>query len=1084
MLTDSEIKNLHRRPSEKRLFTRLAKTLGVLAVGAACLYGLSFLAVKPLAQRKIADLAGGAVYIQSARLSGPGTVRLKGLIIAADEQSFMTSPILRSDRVDITFNLRALLKGQLSISRVRLSGWLFSADRSGSTWNFLPLLNVRSPSGDEASAAVPLIELDRGAVRVRRAAESGFADELKFGLNGQVALQPDRRQYAFTVESDGRFGFDGTRLEGQLARLPRLGAQLSARGRIRMPGASILGNRWNLENVALDGSFDGTALTVDRLAFEMGQGGVELSGSFDPAMLRADVKLNAQNIRIADRFAPDTLVYSEPVLAFLDPGLRGFLGRFRPEGTGDARLSFAGRLNDLSSAKLEGTLHSRDVAVTDRQFAYRIEHIEGPVVLADSQVRLDDLQAKHNNTRFTISGTIGNPGPASTIDFRLKGDGLPLDEDLFRACGPAAKKVWYTFAPAGTIGLDYHYSRAADGTDDLAIALDLQSITAVYQHFPYPLENLEGTVLVRPDEIVFDRLVSSSADGQSVTLAGKIHQLESDAPVFEVSILGRSIPLNRHLVNAMPREQRAYFDLVEIDAKADVNMTVSQGKETRGLPEFKARINLAGDSLLVKQMPLQMTDVTLSADVTADRVELHRFDAKAHGGTVSLSGQLYERGKNPAAGAVCLDIDLQDAALDDAFWDAAAADLPGFKRLHINGPVSINGHYEKNLPDVACRPTWLTLNCKGNPLTWDGRDLGLANGTVQFSDGRFTFDKFQVNLPYVESLPRELLSAPILSAYQWAKPSGSACVVVNKGFLQTDGQNVTGADVSGETFLYEVTCGQTSQVENLSCRISGRFSGRLENDQWAVETLTADYDIKRLTFEQCDFSDVFGTFTYDPETRTCLSKDFAGTLYGGNVAGSWAIDLRSERKYRLSAAVSKLDLSKMFAARGPLQEVTHAGLADAELKLEGVVEENALPHGRLALKVRDLRLGQQSFLGKVLTAVQLKEPREYIFSGLELDAAVRGKTLQCERVRIAGRPLIFYGSGTLNLDTEQVELQLVGIDRLFGDEDTVISMLARGVGSAIWRVQIKGAFSDPSVETVFLSVLKQPLELFKRKEPI
>jgi hypothetical protein len=179
-----------------------------------------------------------------------------------------------------------------------------------------------------------------------------------------------------------------------------------------------------------------------------------------------------------------------------------------------------------------------------------------------------------------------------------------------------------------------------------------------------------------------------------------------------------------------------------------------------------------------------------------------------------------------------------------------------------------------------------------------------------------------------------------------------------------------------------------------------------------------------------------------------------------------------------------MDVGRMFAAKGPLQEVAAKGLADAELRLEGAITENAVPQGRLTLKAKDLRLGRQSFLGKVLTAVQLKEVREYIFSGIELDATVRGKNLYCERVRIAGRPLIFYGSGTLDLDTEQVNLELVGIDRLFGDEDTVISMLARGVGSAIWRVQVKGDYDDPSVETVYLSVLKQPLELFKRKEPI
>lgn len=1084
MLTDSEITNLHRRPSEKRLFARLRKTLVGLFIAAACLYGLSFLAIRPLAQRQMERLTGGAVYIQSARLSGLASVKVKGLIVAADEQSLMSSPILRADKVEIAFNPRALLKGHMSVTEIQLTDFLVSADNGKSGWNWMAL-SPPAPLSEDSAFTVPLIGLNRGAVRVRRQTGQGFSDALKFGFNGQMVMQADRKQYSFTVESDGRFGLGGTSLLGQFAvDGPTSQMQLSLAGTIRMPEASILGNSWNLNNLSLDCAYDRQSVEISRLAFDLGEGQADIKGRFEPASLQMNLDVQAKNMRISDRRAPDTLVYSPSVRSFLDPGLRDFLERFRPRGTGDANLSFAGRLNDLSSAQIEGSLYSRDVAVTDSKFAYRVEHITGEVILAGRQIRLNHLQAKHNDAFFTIDGSIENPGLASTIDFRLKSDAMPLDEDLFRACGPATKKVWYSFAPTGTIGLDYHYKRAAGGKPDLTIALQLQSVTAVYQHFPYPLDNLEGTVLIKPDAITFDRLVSSSAGGKTISLSGKIEELESDAPVFQVSIRGQNVPLNRNLINAMPRRQRAYFDLVEIDACADVEMTVRQGKLTQALPEFSAKISLAGDRLLVKQFPLQMTDIKLSADVTADRIELHRFEAAAGSGKVSFSGQLYQSGENPASTAVCLDLDFDRVAFEDDFWDAAAAETLSLGSLRVSGPVTIKGHYEKNLPADACRETWLTLDCHGNPLTRDGRELGLANGTVRFSGNRFTFDKFQLNIPQVESLPAEIFSRPILSAYRWAKPSGSACVVISDGFVQTDGQKVTQADLTGEAFLYEVTCGQGRQVENLSGHFTGRFSGGCDGERWNVDVLTADYDIKNLTYEQCQFNDVFGTLAYDPDTQVCLSKDFAGTLYGGNLGGSWTIDLRNERKYRFSAAVTEMDISRMFAAKGPLQEGAARGLANAELKLEGSVEENALPEGRLAVKVSDLRIGTQSFLGKVLTAIQLKEPREYIFSGIELDAAVRGKTLVCQRVRIAGRPLIFYGSGTLNLDSEQVDLELVGIDRLFGDEDTIISMLARGVGSAIWRVQVKGDYNDPSVETVYFSVLKQPLELFKRKEPI
>jgi hypothetical protein len=47
-------------------------------------------------------------------------------------------------------------------------------------------------------------------------------------------------------------------------------------------------------------------------------------------------------------------------------------------------------------------------------------------------------------------------------------------------------------------------------------------------------------------------------------------------------------------------------------------------------------------------------------------------------------------------------------------------------------------------------------------------------------------------------------------------------------------------------------------------------------------------------------------------------------------------------------------------------------------------------------------------------------------------------------------------------------------------EDTVLDLLVRGIGSALWKVEIQGDLDSPDVNAVFLSVLKQPLDVFRK----
>jgi hypothetical protein len=164
----------------------------------------------------------------------------------------------------------------------------------------------------------------------------------------------------------------------------------------------------------------------------------------------------------------------------------------------------------------------------------------------------------------------------------------------------------------------------------------------------------------------------------------------------------------------------------------------------------------------------------------------------------------------------------------------------------------------------------------------------------------------------------------------------------------------------------------------------------------------------------------------------------------------------------------------------PGNERAKEGTASGRLALTGVFDYLSEPRGKFNTTIENLEMGRQSLLGKILTAVQLKRPEEYIFHEIDLGAEILGPKVVLDRVRILGSPLVFDGMGTIDLKSRQMEIDLSGWDRIVTDKQSILDMLARGIGSALWKVEIRGTLESPKVDAVYLSVLKQPLNLFKK----
>ena len=113
---------------------------------------------------------------------------------------------------------------------------------------------------------------------------------------------------------------------------------------------------------------------------------------------------------------------------------------------------------------------------------------------------------------------------------------MPLDEDLYNALDAEQKKLWSAFTPSGFMAVDYRLSRKSQTEKSEELMVDLLGVEGSYKNFPYPLENLNGRLFFRNDNILLLSDLISRVDEQTISLNGHIDFRNVNRPLYDISV--------------------------------------------------------------------------------------------------------------------------------------------------------------------------------------------------------------------------------------------------------------------------------------------------------------------------------------------------------------------------------------------------------------------------------------------------------------------------------------------------------------------------------------------------------------------
>jgi hypothetical protein len=290
--------------------------------------------------------------------------------------------------------------------------------------------------------------------------------------------------------------------------------------------------------------------------------------------LRAAFRLNNQELAVTDLTArngqttlavelhrqgyakqcPYTLVARSRRMVF-DQQLRSILPfdwqsewhKYLPAGEFDADLKLD---YDGQAWRPELTIGCKNVSFSYHKFPYRLERAQGRLELVDDLLKID-LKAFTEGEEVRIFGEFRNPGPKAIGKLHIHGDNIRLDEKLFMALSEQGRRIVRSLNPRGTFNFsfDFWHGRESPPQPHKKLDLSLNRCSLRYDLFPYPLDNIRGTIAMHDDVWEYKNLEGTNDTGAIECFGRLIPRAAGNE--LTLSFTGKSIALEDELRDAL-----------------------------------------------------------------------------------------------------------------------------------------------------------------------------------------------------------------------------------------------------------------------------------------------------------------------------------------------------------------------------------------------------------------------------------------------------------------------------------------------------------------------------------------------------
>ncbi len=293
-----------------------------------------------------------------------------------------------------------------------------------------------------------------------------------------------------------------------------------------------------LTDMKVDFRADNQGLVVEDLTARAGQASLHAAGEIQGYRAGAPLRIRAHT---------EHLLIGRQWESVLPEKLLDEWRKFLPAGeiNADLALSFDGK-----SWRPDLTVQCLNVSGTFFKFPYRLDRGSGTLRLVDGHATID-MTAYAAGQRVAITGRFENPGEHYTGDLDVRGDNVPFDENLFSAIQEKPREVIRALNPSGTFNFVMKSHREDTSRPPvLSLWLNLNRASVRYDKFPYPINNIVGTVVMVDNHWTFRELEGTNGPGH-IHCQGFLNPV-ADGTELSLQFNATSVPLQEDLRDSLP----------------------------------------------------------------------------------------------------------------------------------------------------------------------------------------------------------------------------------------------------------------------------------------------------------------------------------------------------------------------------------------------------------------------------------------------------------------------------------------------------------------------------------------------------
>ncbi|MCE9531371.1 MAG: hypothetical protein K8T89_09665 [Planctomycetes bacterium] len=715
---------------------------------------------------------------------------------------------------------------------------------------------------------------------------------------------------------------------------------------------------------------------------------------------------------------------------------------FHPSGPVSASFKFQ-RSPGMWSKQL--IIEPQGMLATYRGFPYRLKNVRGRVVHTLSENSSDhiqmDLLADGAGSTISIKGAIKGTHPDNDVDLRIAGQGITLDDELINAMpddNPELIRKLHATAFGDFVAIIRHNDqvRRQFGPEayDNQFTIKIRQGAMNYEVFPYPLENMSGTLVVRTLPERPARLPSSTDQTRPMTEESSTTTLEFNdfqatrnggrlrasgrkdpAPggcILSLNLDGEEIALDGDLQRALAaiRMENSWKSFepsgrmncavrVKLFSKNDPKATIYPAED------LELAMAFAGGIIKPTFFPYQMQDLAGRVTYAKGRAELSEFRARHGKSEITLpSSEILFR---PSGGywADIRNLRVTPLVIDDPFLAALA---PGLRSactgLELKGAMSL--HAARVVIDEQ-------------PGPYMPRSLPIAVRGVEPDE----------TMPV--NLARPIEPQNFLPTIYW-----DARLILESASMYTgvDWDNIRGTFATWGLYKGDKL---------------GAVRGNLVFEQATV----AKQPVEAVT----------ASLRVDPRQPDVVSiPSIRGKLHGGDIGGEAWVVLDSKVRYAVQLNAARVRLSEV-ARHFKLPPKAHLeGLANAQIYFANRPDERTgelVLQGGGAIDVPNGKMLNLPVLLNLIKVVKLRVPDDTGFEEAHAMFHIHGDRLKFGQLDLIGNAISLGGEGEMKTDGSDIHFEFYPVWTKFKEMFALPGEWSGAISKRFLKIKVTGDFN-------------------------